>query len=178
MKKEGKQGGKTMGKPRPTEVHPYSKGVNKFLFHDIVINNHAYHYILMDGKQKTDAYNKGSINGMKKPVPLYTFSSYVEDKEPSKENQRNTKEKWLLAIPKEVVSSRMIDEKKSLFVGKVGVVKTYLLKMHNIETFLEYNCTLRECPYQGAEDCFKKNPFDCSSPNRKRHSAGRYCYGC
>jgi hypothetical protein len=146
-------------------VFPYSKGTKKFIFQDIIKNTDKYYYLLLDGKMKTNLYNKGVLDGAKKPLPLF---EYRMDLVPE--------EKWILAIPKFSVHSDMINENEKYFVGRIGIVKTYILKSNSIGTFLEYSCSLTECQYDGKKDCFNLNEFDCSLPNRKRHAAGRYSY--
>ncbi|MDN4067518.1 hypothetical protein QYF50_06385 [Paenibacillus vini] len=145
-----------MPKPRPIEVHVNSSGKKKYKLQELIHSSNGFAFLPIDGKKKTDLFNKGFLDGRKQPVPL----------EPTYESCSGTNEVLAFSI------KNFSDKVKNLYlVGVVPLDQTYLINSHESDRFLASFCS--ECEYSGMHNCFS-NDFPCADADREKYKDGSW----
>jgi len=143
-----------MAKPRPIELHVNSMGAKKHLkLQEMIHDEVGYFFIPIDGRRKTDLYNKGLLDGRKGAIPLFssfTECSYIHEA--------------VLAIPRGVISSYL--SPKGDFIGVIQLDRTYLIDTREANRFIKEVCF--ECEYMGTPQCFKKD-YRCAEEDRDKY---------
>ncbi|MFC5402315.1 hypothetical protein [Cohnella soli] len=140
-----------MPKSRPVEVHVNSRGRKHLKLQELLHSEGTHVYLSVDAKRKTDLFNKGFMDGRKRPVQLQ--SSYEECRE----------EKFVFAIEKGIVEDKLDDQFR--FSGLVSLDKTFLINVREADQFIENVCM--DCEYFGEAGCFR-NDFACAEEDRDR----------
>ncbi|MGV2886069.1 hypothetical protein [Paenibacillus taichungensis] len=149
-----------MAKPRPIELHVNSKGAKKHQKLQELIHDEDKHLFLpIDGRRKTDLYNKGLMDGRKEAIPLYTSYSECSDLHAA-----------VIAIPRETISSFLTP--KDEFIGVIQLDRTFLIDTREANRFIQDFCN--ECEYVGTPQCFKELDYDCAEEDRDKYSDTPY----
>ena len=154
-------------KSTPSIIHVRSKGKKSNIFQKI-IRSENYYLVPLTGEIKTDLFNKGIVDGRKKPIQLYIertdFSRFYSFK-------------WILAIEKHLIDAYVSADMK--FTYKLALSKTYLLYTNEINLVEEKWCPL-------CEECGVNEDYLCSKVPRKEFvlgskkaggKLGRWVYG-
>lgn len=145
-----------MGKknrPTPVEVHVRSKGKKKNIFQKI-LRSGEYYILPLTGEMKTNLYNKGILDGRKKPIRLH---------EETEDFSRFYRFKWLLGVRKSDVEAYLTDQ--LLFTYKLDITRTFLIYTHEISLIEE-----RWCPW--CEECGVNGNYFCSTIPRQEFVLG------
>jgi hypothetical protein len=144
-----------MPKPRPVEVHPHSMGAKRLKLQEMIHDEEAYYFIGLDGSTKTDLYNKGFLDGRKRPVQLHP---YYEDCNNST---------WVLALKRKVVRDKVQADN---FVSILPLNETFVIVTREAERFKERYC--QDCEFAGSSKCFLEADFDCAEEERDSYKDG------
>ncbi|GAA0854183.1 hypothetical protein ABER99_20645 [Paenibacillus glucanolyticus] len=145
-----------MSRPRPIEVHVNSKGKKHHIFQKLIHADSEYIFIPVDGKLKTDFFNKGLLDGRKKHLPFFTSLSDCESQ-------------WAIVIPHQLVNGQLVNR---CFAGVLSLEVTYIIRIKEANAFLENVCMT--CEYYGSPQCYLKASFDCGVEDRDRYRDGSW----
>ncbi|MEB9897773.1 hypothetical protein P4K96_30660 [Bacillus cereus] len=140
-----------MSKPRPMVVHVNSKGKKQYKLQELIYSQDSYVFIPIDGKMKTDFFNKGFIDGRKRPKRL----------EMSYDSCPSTKE--ILAFSSIEYSDKISNQ---MLTGVVPLNHTFLISTREADRFLSHVCQL--CEYYGEPNCFRAD-FLCAHDDRDKY---------
>lgn len=140
-----------MGRPQPIDVHPNSKGKKHLKFQELLHAEEGYAFIPIDGKQKTDLYNKGLLDGRKREIPFFSALTYCESP-------------WSIVVPLPLIVGKTVN---NTFVGVLSLDQTYLVKLSEANAFNENVCMT--CESFGTEKCFMMADFDCGVDDREQY---------
>lgn len=138
-----------MPKSRPIEVHVNSRGRKYLKLQQLLHSDDEHVFLPVDAKLKTDLFNKGFLDGRKRPIQM----------QPSYDT--SNEETFVLAIDKGAVQKNMDGQFR--FFGLVPLEKTYLIQVHEADQFLKNVCM--DCEFHGESNCFK-NEFTCGKEDR------------
>jgi hypothetical protein len=148
------KGGTVLPKPRPIEVHVNSKGTKKHhKFQELIHDEDNFLFLPLDGRLKTDLYNKGLLDGRKRAVAMKRSFADCEEAV------------FALAVARDVISGQLTS--KDEFVGCVSLDKTYLIVTREANRFIQNYCL--ECEQYGTPQCFKELDYDCAEEDRDRY---------
>lgn len=115
-------------------------------------SDNGYVFLAVSPKLKTDLYNKGALDGRKRPVqllPSYDFFNETAS---------------FLAVSREIAREKMNDQ--FLFSGYLSLDKMYLIDSREADKF--YMSVCMDCEYYGETNCFE-NEFRCGEEDRERY---------
>jgi hypothetical protein len=145
-----------MPKPKPVEVHVNSKGKKQNKLQELIHSQKGYVFLPIDGKMKTDLFNKGHLDGRKEPFRL----------ERMYDSCSGTKE--VLAFS----STDFTDKISNLqLTGVVPLDKTFLISTGEADRFLSTVC--ENCEYAGMPNCFLQD-FRCTEVDREKYRDGAW----
>lgn len=143
-----------MPKPRPIELHVNSFGTKHLKLQEMIHDEEGYLFLPIDGRRKTDLYNKGLLDGRKAAIPLYSTYSECSDLQDA-----------IIAVPREAVNSNLT--LKGEFIGVIQLNRTYLIDTREANRFIQDYCN--ECEYVGTPQCFRELEFDCAEEDRDKY---------
>ncbi|KQN96816.1 hypothetical protein [Paenibacillus sp. Leaf72] len=139
-----------MTKPRPIELHVNSFAKNKYLkFQEIIHSENQYYFCEMDGKKKTEFFNRGLIDGRRHGLLLKGGFFHCENV------------LGVLAIKRCDVDSYI---NEGLFTGVISLDKTYLIQAREADSFIQNYCL--DCEVYGEAACYAN--FACGEEDRDR----------
>jgi hypothetical protein len=145
-----------MPKPRPVEIHVNSKGKKQYKLQELIHSQKGYVFVPIDGKMKTDLFNKGLLDGRKHPVRLErTYDSCSGTKE-------------VLAFSSTDFSDKISNLQ---LTGVVPLDQTFLVPTGEADRFLSTIC--EDCEYLGMHDCFLRD-FRCTEIDREKYCDGAW----
>lgn len=142
---------KLLSKPKPVPVHVNSTGKKKYKMQELIHSSAGYVFIPLNGRLKTDLFNKGYVDGRKLSVVL----------EQSYEDCAGVSE--VLAFSSTEFSHKINNRE---LIGNIPLNRTFLLFCHEVERFTKSVC--QDCEYYGTPDCFR-NEFRCAEDDRDKY---------
>lgn len=141
-----------MAKPVPSKLHVNSFGVKKGLLQDIIHSEEGFYFLPLDSKQKTDIYNKGTLDGTKKPIQMYAQYEAL----PFGDHHSVL-----------VVRSNEIELTNAMqFKGRISLDKLYVISVQEVDTFINSVCF--ECERYGESNCALQTNYFCAEEDRDR----------
>lgn len=140
-----------MSKLTPVPVHVNSTGKKKYKMQELIHSQTGYVFIPLNGKLKTDIYNKGYVEGSTLSVAL----------ERSYEDCSGVTE--VLAFSSSEFPHKINNQD---LVGNIPLNRTFLLFCREVERFTKTVC--QDCEYYGITDCFR-NDFKCAEDDRNKY---------
>lgn len=140
-----------MPKARPIEVHVNSMGKKKYKFQELIHSRKGYSFVAIDGKQKTELFRKGYLDGRKKPVHL----------ESTYDSCSGTKE--VIVFSSSEYATKI---NRSQLIGVVPLNQTFLISTREADRFIKLSC--EECEHYGTRSCYRQG-FRCAEDDREKY---------
>jgi hypothetical protein len=145
-----------MPKPRPVEVHVNSKGKKQYKLQELVHSQKGYVFLPIDGKLKTNLFNKGMLDGRKHPIRIeQTYDSCTGAKD-------------VLCFSSIEFANKICNQQ---LTGVVPLDQTFIISTGEADRFLSTIC--ENCEYLGIRDCFLRD-FRCTEVDREKYSDGAW----